>query len=358
MADTSTFDVQKALDAGVSEDKIFDFLTKNNPQFDASKAVQSGQSRRNVIDFLAKQPPNTDLSFPPLRVPNAPIKKADAQGLNIPNRVPNDPRLIPAQEMGGENGVIPHAQTLAGIMATAPISGVLGGLGAGAAMESPEVATALAKLKNLMKTAGTGAAIGGASGAIAGHDPMTILKNALEGGVLGTAGGTITSKLRDLFSKGAPEAEAAMSEVPPVKTDLPSPFGPKAVTSLPNTNGISGTPLATGNTNTAAANILTPTVQRPNPLTTLFQGGGSTNAIPLGGVPPTGPVSLPTEPTIGRSLVTGKFLPQGTKLADHLSDLSESELKTAYDKLQGQANAQDLRNKIVEAFKKLKEKTK
>lgn len=352
MADTSTFDVQKALDAGVSEDKIFDFLTKNNPQFDASKAVQSGQSRRNVIDFLAKQPAPMSTGptiGPPTTPPNSQqnpnlgvsadilnqlkVRHVDKNGLNLPNRIPNDPRLIAPQEIGTDQGVIPGAQTGAGIAAALGIpGGAVADLAGEGAAAIPQVANALSKLKNLAKSAGTGALVGGGGSAIAGRDSKSILQNALEGAVLGGAGGSITSKLRELFSKAAPEAGAAMSEVPPITQSMAPGAVPRAPSStlspLSNTPPIANSPLST------------------------YMGRGST----LGPLTKTIPSIPPPEPTIGRNLVTGKFLPQGTKLTDHLAGLNADELKIAYDKIQNEAGAQELRNKIVAAFAKLKSK--
>jgi hypothetical protein len=62
------FSIQKALDAGKSEDDIFNYLTSVNPKFNAQKAIKSGKSKSDISSYLA------DLKKPDLKPTPEPME--------------------------------------------------------------------------------------------------------------------------------------------------------------------------------------------------------------------------------------------------------------------------------------------
>lgn len=47
------FNLQKALEAGKTEDEIYNYLTAANPSFNAQKALETGKSKREILDYLS-----------------------------------------------------------------------------------------------------------------------------------------------------------------------------------------------------------------------------------------------------------------------------------------------------------------
>ena len=331
MADNSTFDVQGALNAGASQDDIINYLKPKNPNVNVYELLKSGKSKLDVIKTLTtpvttptnlpnpKLNPNMNLSGDLLN--QLKVRHVDKAGADLPNRVPNDPRLIQPQDIGTDQGVIPGVQTAAKIAATigtplGVIGDVAGPVAAAAAANAPKIKAAL-----------TGAGMGAGSSLLLGGSG----KQTLEAALTGALGGTVGNKLlKTLFAKFGPEAGAAMSETAP---GLSQPIAPGAVPGPP--------------TSTLSPSAGVPPLQGPNPLSKIFSGGGSTGPDLAAAIP------APRPPQI--NLATGQMLKPGadtlTETAKAVGKMTPTQIDSKLAKLAEEKALAAKRLSVMQALK-------